>query len=65
MRNLAWDWVAYVSSVAAVMGALLLAGGLDAPATIWRMVLMVVVAVVVILAVGRLQSRALKLAAEE
>ena len=60
MTDLAWDWIILVAAVGAVLGVLFLAGGLNAPATVWRMVLMVGVALTVVLIGGRYQSRAIK-----
>ena len=56
-RDLAWDWIALAAALLVVGSTLALTGGMQAPVTWWRSLLLVIPVAVVLFGTGWLQSK--------
>ena len=57
MRLLCWDGIALAAAILVIAVTVALTGGMQAPVTLWRMLLLVIPVAVVLFVIGWLQSK--------
>ena len=56
-RALLWDWIALAAAILVILSTVVITGGMQAPVTWWRMLLLVIPVAIVLFGTGWVQAK--------